>query len=208
MNITCWMGEDDTSQECALEEPRDEKIVLPLEMLERIFQLLPARDPKTVILVCRWWKEAADNPKLWTHSVAFSYDMGRQTNKDLKFFQEVIRVRRLQTVRKIKIMHCTRKVSKTLIEGALQHPGLMEAHLEQSDISAIDPDHLSQFLIKMKEVNIACVGVTHEQAKNFLSCQRRGSLTVSGSNRKRLAKLLGTYGVDPGWQWQLSRIVH
>ena len=110
-----------------------------------------------MILVCKRWKEAADNPKLWTSSVAFTFDGDEQMrngkpvpcvnyrytgilgkkDQDVHFFKEVIKAKRLQTI-------------QTLIRGALQHPGLKELHMEKGDISGLDPDLLAQFLMKME----------------------------------------------------------
>ena len=172
------MGEVETSQESPSEEQREGNTVLPLEMLEKIFWLLPARDLKTVVLVCKRWKEAADNPKLWTYSVKFTYDLDRcmladgeaprDSDKDVNFMQEASKVRRFETVRKIKINFCPANVFKPVIEGALQHAGLRELHLEQGDVSAIDPDTLSQFLTRMEEVKITMVEMTLEQTTSFL----------------------------------------
>ena len=39
--------------------------LLPAEMLERVFHLLPPRDLKAVVLVCRWWREVGEAPWLW-----------------------------------------------------------------------------------------------------------------------------------------------
>ena len=39
--------------------------LLPAEMLERVFHLLPPLDLKSVVLVCRWWREVGDAPVLW-----------------------------------------------------------------------------------------------------------------------------------------------
>ena len=110
-----------------------------------------------MILVCKRWKEAADNPKLWTSSVAFTFDGDEQMrngkpvptvtyrytgilgkkDQDVHFFKEVIKAKRLQTIRKIKIIHCDdlqlydAQFYQTLIRGALQHPGLKELHMER-----------------------------------------------------------------------------
>ena len=39
-------------------------MLLPEEMLERVFLLLPPRDLKAVVLVCRWWMEVGEAPAL------------------------------------------------------------------------------------------------------------------------------------------------
>ena len=46
--------------------PIVERRMLPMEMLERIFMLLPPKDLKTVMFVCKRWKEAGSVPKLWS----------------------------------------------------------------------------------------------------------------------------------------------
>ena len=41
-------------------------LMLPAEMLERVFLLLPARDRRVVVAVCRRWREVGETPSLWT----------------------------------------------------------------------------------------------------------------------------------------------
>ena len=40
--------------------------LLPPEMLERVFRLLPNRDLKNAVLVCRRWRDVGEAPSLWT----------------------------------------------------------------------------------------------------------------------------------------------
>ena len=39
--------------------------LLPDEMLGKIFLLLPPRDLRTAVLVCRRWREVGEGPRLW-----------------------------------------------------------------------------------------------------------------------------------------------
>jgi len=39
---------------------------LPPEIMRQIFLLLPPRDLKNVLLVCKKWKEAGEDPYLWS----------------------------------------------------------------------------------------------------------------------------------------------
>ena len=105
IKVACWIGEAEPSQESPSEsskessessadspseERREGNRILPLEMLERIFWLLPGRDLKTVVLVCKRWKEAADNPKLWASSIVFSYDGEHQVSSVLQGGREAL----------------------------------------------------------------------------------------------------------------------
>ena len=101
IKVACWIGEVEPSQDSSKEssesseslessenspseERREGNRILPLEMLERIFWLLSGRDLKTVVLVCKRWKEAADNPKLWASSIVFSYVGEHQASSALQ----------------------------------------------------------------------------------------------------------------------------
>ena len=39
--------------------------LLPVELLSKVFHLLPSRDLKAVVLVCRWWRELGEAPAFW-----------------------------------------------------------------------------------------------------------------------------------------------
>ena len=39
---------------------------LPAEMLQKILQLLPPRDFKMAVLVCKWWRDVGEDPVLWS----------------------------------------------------------------------------------------------------------------------------------------------
>ena len=53
---------------------------LPAELLEMVFKKLPPEDLISVMLVCKRWEKAADNPDLWT-GVSFER---KQVNKILR----------------------------------------------------------------------------------------------------------------------------
>ena len=81
---TVKMGEADVD-----EFPIVERRMLPIEMLERVFMFLPPKDLKTVMLVCKRWKEVGSAPKLWSwvvlklnHSSPVEDEgSGQQTNR-------------------------------------------------------------------------------------------------------------------------------
>ena len=39
--------------------------VLPNEILEKVFRMLPRRDLKRAVLVCRRWRDVGESPILW-----------------------------------------------------------------------------------------------------------------------------------------------
>ena len=73
--------------------------LLPAEMLERVFHLLPPRDLKAVVLVCRWWREVGEAPALWVWVHLVNEDIGF----GIGFMPEVLDSRRLQAVRRMEV---------------------------------------------------------------------------------------------------------
>merc|ERR1719319_1663817 len=55
----------DDYRENMVEKEKMETVVLPTEMMERVFRLLPPRDLKAVVLVCRRWRKVGEAPALW-----------------------------------------------------------------------------------------------------------------------------------------------
>ena len=70
LKIACWMGELDVREEEQRKNISEGGIgrgqMLPIEVLYRVFKMLPPKDLKNVMLVCKSWHEAADTPTLWT----------------------------------------------------------------------------------------------------------------------------------------------
>ena len=62
--------------------------MLPVEMLEVVFLLLPRRALLAVLLVCRRWRAVGESPRLWAASRL------RVTTKNLGYVQEVLASRR------------------------------------------------------------------------------------------------------------------
>jgi len=142
--------------------------LLPVEMLEVIFHLLAPRDLKAVVLVCRWWREVGEAPKLWVWVHLWAdYD-------DIGYMPEMLDSRRLQAVRRIVVEHDGSdwneeegedptgegvKRIEELLQVVARHPGLKELDLEElfdhsNYPSSIDPLVLAQAVIAMEEVNL------------------------------------------------------
>ena len=69
---------------------------LPTEILFRIFQLLSPKDLKTVVLVCKLWRDLGEDPSFWTWSV-----VKIDSEED---FQK-LNIGRLQQLQEIKVTH-------------------------------------------------------------------------------------------------------
>ena len=76
------------------------KRLLPAEMLERVFHLLPPRDLKAVVLVCRWWREVGEAPALWAWLYLQVY------KENIGYMQQVLTSRRLKGVKKMDVHMC------------------------------------------------------------------------------------------------------
>jgi len=119
---------------------------LPMEVLEMVFHLLPPRDLKAVVLVCRWWREVGEAPKLWpwiTSITASEHDIGRMP--------EVVNFRRLQAVKTISMW----EVSDELLQAVVGHPGLKVMQVWNTSLSTANPALLAWAVAKMEDVIIA-----------------------------------------------------
>ena len=59
-------------------------------MLEKIFRLLPPRDLRSAVLVCRRWREVGETPRLWPWvTITVSSD-------NISEMPELLRRRRMQ----------------------------------------------------------------------------------------------------------------
>jgi len=85
---------------------------LPEEMLERVFHLLPPRDLKAVVLVCRWWREVGEAPALWVWVCL------RVESWNIGYMPEVLNSSRLQAVRRVVV----KEVSRGAAAGGCQAP--------------------------------------------------------------------------------------
>ena len=108
-------------------------------MLERVFHLLPPRDLKAVVLVCRWWREVGEAPALWVWVCL------RVASRNIGYMPEVLDSRRLQAVRRME----AREVSEELLQAVVRHPGLKEMVVRNSILSSVDPELLAQAVTKL-----------------------------------------------------------
>jgi len=132
--------------------------VLPAEMLERVFRLLPPQDLKTVVLVSRRWREVGEAPALWSW-VPWFYVM----EENIGYMPEVLGSSRLQAVRRMVVSE-VREVSEELLQAVVRHPGLkvMEVGFDSS-LSSVDPELLAQAVTQLEEVVLANNHLTTQQ---------------------------------------------
>jgi len=129
--------------------------LLPATVLNLVFHLLPPRDLKAVVLVCRWWREVGEAPALW---VRFCLRVKEETHD---YIQEVLDSRRLQAVRRMEVRG-VREVSEELLQTVVRHPGLKEMRVK-SNLSAVDPELLAQAVTQLDEVVLENTRLTPQQ---------------------------------------------
>jgi len=127
--------------------------LLPVEMLERVFHLLPPRDLKAVVLVCRWWREVGEAPALWVWVCL------RVRRWNIGYMPEVLDSRRLQAVRTLEV----REVSEELLQAVVRHPGLKVMVVVMAYFSSVDPELLAQAVTQLEEVMLWYSYLTPQQ---------------------------------------------
>jgi len=119
--------------------------LLPATVLNLVFHLLPPRDLKAVVLVCRWWREVGEAPALWVWVCI------RVKGENHGYIKEFLDSRRLQAVRRIEVRE-EMEVSEELLQTLVRRPGLKEMRVQSTDLSAVDPELLAQAVTQLEEV--------------------------------------------------------
>ena len=121
--------------------------VLPPEMLGQIFSLLTPKDLKTVMLVCKSWRDVGERPALWSWV------------EITKLSQ--LRLKRLQGAREIIIDESLADCSwLELFQAVLRHPGLKKVKWEITlpawmyKIKQSEKDLLPEIFSKMEDIHI------------------------------------------------------
>ena len=142
------------------------------EMLHQIFHWLPPEDLKNVLLVCRLWRELGEAPGLWGGMVL------KVTRKNLPFMPQVLKSRRMKTVKKMVV----ETVSEELLEAVIRHKGLRELGAADTDLSRIEPSLLSRAVTGLEEVDISSwkILLTGQQLEAVMNaiCERNSRLTL------------------------------
>ena len=90
---------------------------LPAEMLERVFHLLPPKDRKVVVQVCRWWREVGEAPCLWKWVVL------RVAQENQGSMAELLRSRRVSRLGRLVVRDGV-GLSEELLQAVAAHPAL------------------------------------------------------------------------------------
>ena len=74
--------------------------LLPAEIQEKVFCLLPPRDIKNAVQVCRWWREVGEVPRLWTWAC---FEVRWDVNSAQKL-NDMLTSRRIHSVKRMKVL--------------------------------------------------------------------------------------------------------
>jgi hypothetical protein len=145
----CWFRHPTPTslQANALEKGNDQRnIMLPSEILEKIFRLLPPRDLKTVILVCKFWKYAGEVPGLWTwarfclNGESLSYWAWIQDLAPLTVWVNAINNRRLEVVRRLMVTQVNRSQAEAIVDGIAADSFLQSLSIHSSQLCLATSD--------------------------------------------------------------------
>ena len=116
---------------------------LPAEILERLFRMLPPKELKVVMLVCRRWREVGEAPMFWVHWV---WPYLTETNM-WPLVRMMTTGRRLSSVHHINVL--LDSVPEDLLHLLQQLPSLQAVDFSFSNLSKVDPRLLASFVTKL-----------------------------------------------------------
>ena len=131
---------------------------LPSEMLERVFRILSPRDLKTVVQVCRRWKEVAEAPYLWSW-VSLTVDTTNPAD-----LPGLLRGRLLM----VKEMRA-RVASEELLQAVASHPALRSLDISDTPLPRMRADLLASSMTGLTKLSIWETHLTTEQAEAILT---------------------------------------
>ena len=119
---------------------------LPAEVLEHVFRQLEPNNLKTVVLVCKRWRDIGEAPKLWT----WVYHWVNRGN--LANMPRILASKRLRALKMIAV----RSFSEELLRAIIKHPSIQELDLTDADwsLSTIEPELLVSLTLKMKDITV------------------------------------------------------
>ena len=136
---------------------------LPPEQLTRIFSLLIPRDLRSVVQVCRLWREEGERPGLWTWGVV------RATRENMSTIAEVLATRRMLLVEELRVEDW-QSVSRELLEAVARHRGLRRLDLRSATgLAAMEPGLLARAVAGLEEVQTGYSHVSSQQAETIFT---------------------------------------
>jgi len=161
---------------------------LPAEVLEKIFKVLPRRDLKTAVKVCRRWREVGEQPGLWSW-VTITVHLG-----NLARVPAVLSNRRLRCMKGLHLQ----VVSEELLEAVVRHPGLKLVDMVDCNlfVSIVDGKRSAATLASVDHNLLGSAITNCEEVKMNMKTSNRGlsrkqaleifSKIAAGSSLKRL----------------------
>jgi len=163
--------------------------LLPAEMLERVFYLLPPTDLKMAMLVCRWWSEVGEAPGLWDW-VGLGVD-----EENIGYMPEMLD-RRFKAVRRVKLWTVSEKVMKAMV----RHPWMKEMDAEFTSLSSLDPKLLAKAVTQLEEVQLSGTQLTPQQVEAIFAAIDKSSLLkvlkICGNNLSSVNPVVMARGVN------------
>ena len=173
--------------------------VLPAELLEMVFKKLPPEDLVRVMLVCKQWKKATENPELWTgvcferkgHYTRDKVLLKMMTSKRFEAVQNILLCNYGPFVPQYKHKHAP----DMILEAILHHKGLRKMSIADGSVKKAEPKLLAQVLVKMEEVVIWDDQMTVPQKEAFfVALQKPNSLKKLQMHKKNAT--LGGISLD------------
>ena len=148
-------------------------------VLRLVFRLLPPRDLKNVVLVCRLWREVGEEPGLWAWGVTRLLYRGNMSN-----LVERLDCKRLRAVRELFVHSWGLEVTEEVVEAVTRHPGLRVVRMRNNSLYSVDPGLLGKMVKKLERVDMRTflTGLTGQQLEAVMT-----ALCESDSRLKKLA---------------------
>lgn len=141
--------------------------LLPTEMLDRVFRLLPNRDLVTVVQVCRRWRQVGETPILWAW-----LRLPTVNGDNLDVISELLLYsKRLQALESLVV----RSVSDDLFAAVAQHKSLKRLDIANTNLSAVDPTVLAKSICQMEKVDMGRSVFSPAQANAIFQSLAQGS---------------------------------
>ena len=139
--------------------------VLPLELLDTIFQALPLADLKNVLLVCKLWKYLGESPWLWATTIL------KVSTENLHEILQAMTSRRWMSLRSIAV----RDISDELLSAIIKHLSLRKLELNYVDLVETDEELLANAVVGREVADIRSCSLTSSQAITIFEKISRGS---------------------------------
>ena len=159
--------------------------VLPTEVMLRIFHMLGNQDLSKVVLVCRRWRDIAEDPSLWTWGrirVRSAYDV------------QMLGIKRLQGVQKIWVVWGaweSQELDK-LFQIVRRLRNLSNLYMPHISLSSLDPELLVTAVNKVEELYMYNCQMTSNQAiamfEGLSDTTKLKTLNVHGNNLSTVNK--------------------